>query len=283
MTNLEPANSLLGDGAALRKRAAADGVLLLRDFVSRDALARVRAAVLGICAEAGWTAPGADPMAGAAAPGQAHRPGEPAFMRVYRRIQACEAFHALAHRPELLAVFGRLLGEPIVPHARNIARVVFPNFEAWTTPAHQGHIHIGGTEETWTTWIPLGDCPRTLGSLAVMPGSHRAGVLPTQVAYGPGGKGVEARALPFDWAEPEYAAGDLLAFHSLTVHRALPNLSGRLLRLSVDFRYQAVSRPVARASFEPHHGGAAWDELYSGWQSANLQHYWRDLPLRFAD
>ena len=40
-----------------------------------------------------------------------------------------------------------------------------------------------------------------------------------------------------DWASASYRPGDVLVFHSLTVHWAPPN-RGERLRLSCDYRYQ---------------------------------------------
>ena len=40
------------------------------------------------------------------------------------------------------------------------------------------------------------------------------------------------------WSTADYKAGDVLFFNCLTVHRACPNVSGDLIRLSADYRYQ---------------------------------------------
>jgi ectoine hydroxylase-related dioxygenase (phytanoyl-CoA dioxygenase family) len=76
----------------------------------------------------------------------------------------------------------------------------------------------------WTAWIPLGDCPRRQGSLAVLPRSNR---LELAAAAAPRG----AR-----WRRFDFAAGDVLFVHSLTLHRALVNRSAEI-RVSVDYRY----------------------------------------------
>ena len=83
---------------------------------------------------------------------------------------------------------------------------------------------------------PLGDCPRVLGGLAILPGSHRAGLL----AHGANGADQVAPGREPDpgWATIDYRCGDVLMFGGLTVHGAGPNRSGNQLRLSVDHRYQ---------------------------------------------
>jgi ectoine hydroxylase-related dioxygenase (phytanoyl-CoA dioxygenase family) len=78
-----------------------------------------------------------------------------------------------------------------------------------------------------TTWMPLTDIPIALGGLAVRPGGHRHGPQrPRPLA------GTER-----GWATTDYRAGDVIIFHCLTPHAALPNLTDRL-RLSADFRWQ---------------------------------------------
>ena len=38
-----------------------------------------------------------------------------------------------------------------------------------TTPPHQDPWYIGGTQEVWTAWVPVGDCPDEFGGIAVLP------------------------------------------------------------------------------------------------------------------
>ena len=134
-----------------------------------------------------------------------------------------------------------------------------------------------------TAWIPLGDCPKTLGSLAVLAGSHHGGVYPVHPATGAGGLGIDTEELPYRWAASDFEAGDVVFFHSHTVHKGLPNLSRDRLRLSVDYRYQPASQPVVQSSLEPHYGQLQWDEIYRNWKSDRYQYYWKDLPLQMVD
>jgi ectoine hydroxylase-related dioxygenase (phytanoyl-CoA dioxygenase family) len=43
------------------------------------------------------------------------------------------------------------------------------------------------------------------------------------------------------WATSDLAAGDVVLFSALTVHRALDNVTSDRLRVSVDFRYRPAS------------------------------------------
>jgi hypothetical protein len=193
---------------------------------------------------------------------------------VYRAIQRLEAFHALAHSQELTAVFERLFGEPVFVHPRNIARVMFPNKRAPTTPPHQDFIHIQGTERAWTAWIPLGDCPQERGGLAVLGGSHKSGVLDYKAADGAGGLEAWICGQDRPWSYGGYRAGDVVMFESRTVHKSMPNSSSRV-RLSADFRFQPASEPIVPESLEPHCWPyIRWHDVYVGWRDRALQYYW---------
>ena len=54
-------------------------------------------------------------------------------------------------------------------------------------PPHQDFIHIQGSPNVWTAWLPLGDCAHDLGGLSLLVGSHKVGVLAVSRALGAGG------------------------------------------------------------------------------------------------
>jgi hypothetical protein len=252
-------------------------------LLPREPVLEVRQRILEVCEQHGFLAPGSPPAEAVARPEVRWREGDAEYMAAYDDIQRLEAFHALALRPEILGVLRRLLGEEVLAHPRNIARVMFPRNNAYRTPAHQDFVHIQGTEETYTAWIPLGDCPRELGGLEVLPGSHRRGVLPVHAAQGAGGLGVVTEGLGLEWAGGDFRCGDVLFFQSLCVHRGVNNATEDRVRLSVDYRYQGTSRPVVPASLLPHFNRLSWDEIYAGWRSRDHQYYWRAFDLQLID
>jgi ectoine hydroxylase-related dioxygenase (phytanoyl-CoA dioxygenase family) len=267
----------------LRENAEREGYLFFRGLIDRKSLLDVRREILEIVRDAGWLAPDSELMEGIARLEEKPVEPRPDFMEVYDRIMKLEAFHDLAHDPSMIAMYDRFFGEATLIHPRNIARIIFPQNVKYTTPSHQDYIHIHGTPETYTSWIPLSDCPKSLGGLAVMAGSHRSGIYETHEAYGAGGRGIDTDDLPFEWHASDFELGDVVIFHSHAIHRALPNLSEDRLRLSVDYRYQGASRPVTRASLLPHHARTTWDEIYEGWKSGNRQRYWERLPLNVVE
>jgi ectoine hydroxylase-related dioxygenase (phytanoyl-CoA dioxygenase family) len=260
----------------LRGCMARDGYLFMPGLLPTGVVHALYSSILGICQDKGW----ADTQGNAV--GQARLEGSPEFWDVYDEVQSLEAFHAFAHRPEILNVIHALVQEQVLVHPRNIARISFPNAVFFTTPAHQDFVHIQATPETYTAWIPLSDCPLVLGGLAVLAGSHKLGLLPVHKADGAGGLGVDTDNLGLEWHTSDYHAGDVLIFHSMAVHKALPNLTVNQLRLSTDYRYQGVSLPIVADGLEPHYGRLGWDTIYRGWQRADLQYYWHAVPLKIV-
>jgi len=286
LPDLQPftvSNDLLHDGDGLRARMEREGYLFFRGLIPKEEIAAARKEILAHCAAAGWLAEGTDMIEGFAHPDVKWVEPQPAFMEVYNEVLKGEAFNALALNAPLMAMLETLFGEQPLAHPRNIARIIFPENTLYTTPSHQDYIHIQGTPDTYTAWIPLSDCPQSLGSLAVLAGSHKAGVLPVHSAYGAGGLGIDTESLPYTWVGSDFACGDVVVFHSLTVHRALPNVIPGRLRLSVDYRYQPLSHPVHESSMLPHYARLTWDEIYADWKDDRNQYYWRDLPLTYAE
>ncbi len=275
-----PSNGLLDRPADLRARMDRDGFLFLRGLLPRLDVLEVRRAILECCRDAGWLVGGSELLEGRVDPSRACVEPESAFLDAYYRVQRLEAFHAFAQHPALLRVMTTLLGEPAVPHPQKIARLIFPLNVPHTTPPHQDFVFIQGTPETYTTWIPLGDCPRKLGGLQVNAGAHRNGIYEYHASLGAGGMSIRPEALPDRWHSTDYRAGDVLIFHSLMVHQGLPNLTRDRLRLSVDYRYQAPSQPICEASLRPHMGELTWEGIYRGWTSTELQYYWKRVGLR---
>ena len=82
-----------------------------------------------------------------------------------------------------------------------------------------------------------------------------------------------------------YRQGDVLIFHSATVHKAEPNRTEDAVRISVDTRFCDYGAPVFSTNLEPHHGWRIeeldWDYIYRDWQARDLAYYWRDYPNFF--
>jgi hypothetical protein len=287
MDAVEPyvdSTSLLLTPDQLRQRAAADGFLFFKGLIEPAALLEVRRQIMEICDRHGWLKEGSDILDGISKPGLAViESGDKRWQAFYNDVLKLRAFQGLALDGAMIAMLETLFGEKVLPHSRNICRLMFPQTQRFSTPPHQDHFYIGGSDETWTAWIPLGDCPTELGSLAVGRGTHTRGMMDVHEAEGAGGQAVDTGADTV-WCGGDFECGDVLILHSLTVHQGRDNLTQDRLRLSVDYRYQPRSHPVRADSLLPHMGWIDWDEAYAEWAADDpLKYYWRDWDLNITE
>lgn len=277
MKPFKDSTDIAGDGSLLRQRMHEDGYLFIRSLLPGEILEALRLAFLKTAREAGWARADTPPEDGIADLNGFCVEPEAAYMDVYADMYAIEAFHELQHHPNVVRLLECMAGEPILPHPRIIARTIFPQREAYTTPAHQDFIPIQGTAETYTAWIPLSELPAEMGGLQVAAGSHRHGVYDFKPALGAGGIEI-TDPLEGAWVNSPFEQGDVLFFHSMLVHKGLPNRSDRL-RMSIDARYQRTSDPIAPGSILPHSQPNTWENIYRGWRDESLKYYWENHEL----
>jgi ectoine hydroxylase-related dioxygenase (phytanoyl-CoA dioxygenase family) len=140
---------------------------------------------------------------------------------------------------------------------------------------------MDGDAECFTVWIPLHDCPTDQGPLQILEGSHRFGIQNHNKANLHVPEIPDGTALGGDWVGGPINAGDVLIFHSLTVHAASPNVSDRL-RVSLDCRFQDYGRAVNPANLAfAGESGKSWEKTYASWRSNDLKYYWKRMPLTF--
>lgn len=286
----EDSSELLSNGPALRAKGARDGYLFFRRLLPEDALLTVRAELLRIVERHGWLAPDPDPLAGklnvaalSAVLEAEMRTDIGVSTAAYDDVQRLACVHGLPHHPSLLAIYRTLFDGEVLVHPRHIVRMISPHPSVFPTPQHQDYPLIQGTPRTWTCWFPIGKCPREMGALTVLRGSHVNGYLPVAPARGAGGIAAQTCPGENDWIEGDFEPGDVLTFPSFTVHRALPSRVRDRIRLSFDVRYQPLADPVDAASLQPH-CGLSWENIYAGWppETADLQYYWRRVPLTMS-
>ena len=257
----------------------AKGYVLIRGLIPRESVSAVLNDVTRALSAAGWLLPDSDPRERLAVPGTACGDPDPEFKRVYQEVFNLESFHALPHHEALQEVMKMLAGDELLVHPKPIGRLIFPQCERLVTHAHQDYEFMGGDPECFTVWIPLHDCPMDAGPLRILEGSHRFGAqnherenlhvpeIPDRAALGDG------------WVGGHVNAGDVLMFHSLTVHAAGPNMSDRL-RLSLDCRFQDARRVLNPSNLVfAGESGKSWEKTYAGWKSDRLKFYWKRIPL----
>lgn len=270
MDELHDSSDVRGDGVALRERFIADGYVFLPGLLPREEVGALRADILAVLARHRWLADGSD-VADAQPGTEWINEGDDAFFPMYGDLQSQYRFHALAHHERLTGAVARLLDADVLVHPRKISRVTFPDNPFGTTPPHQDYRFIQGTPDVITAWVPLGDLTEGEGGLRVLAASQHGGLLPPVSYNAVGGIGVAADDHHPRWASTTFRMGDVLLFHSLTVHGAVPNHSRRL-RISADYRYQAAREPVTEGTLRPHYFPSVpdWPELTGTWPSTDV-------------
>jgi ectoine hydroxylase-related dioxygenase (phytanoyl-CoA dioxygenase family) len=257
----------------------ARGYLLIRGVLPVEDVAGMLAEITRIVSAAGWLLSDQSSEERVADVRAACGDPDPEFKRVYEQIFNLQAFHAFAHHPALRRVMHLLAGDELLVHPKPIGRLIFPNCDRLVIHAHQDHRSLDGDSESFTAWMPLHDCPVEVGPLQIMEGSHVYGLQSIDPATGIIAK---ETARGGDWVGGPIYAGDVLIFHSLTVHAATPNISNQL-RVSIDCRFQDARRAVNPANFVfPGSGNEkSWETTYAGWPSEELKYFWKTMPLLF--
>ncbi len=277
-------NDILDSPGAMKKRLLQEGYLFFKSLIAPSRIESLRAEILDLYRRNDWVMAGTDPLEGRVDIGKSCAEGEPPYLEVYRRLYALRSFHAVAHSPEMMDVTGKLIDGEVLPHPAKVARMSFPQSDRHTTPIHQDFVHFQGSFYTLTCWTPLSDCPVELGGLAIHPRPWSEEIFDHHFSLGAGMLKIDEDRLEGAWHTTDYEVGDVLAFHSLTVHKALPNQTGELMRISLDNRYQAAGDVINDRQLQPHLSGSGqrwgWDEIYGDWQPGDeLAWYWRDMDL----
>lgn len=254
------------------------GYVFLPGLLDPERVLATRRALLTAASGAGWLEPGSDPDD--ALPGDRTHDERDVedYKTAYVDVQRAQPFHELAHSDALLDVVEQVLGEPSFALPFKIGRFSFPGSDLGPTAPHQDYYYIQGSTDTLTAWVPLGACASGGGRLVALAGSHRLGPLPPIPLEKTPGFRMETSHLGLEWHGGDYQPGDVLLFHSLTVHGAEANTTDHV-RVSADYRYQPVADPIADNSLEPHYRVTTWDDVYADWTDDTLQYYWKALPL----
>ena len=264
---------------SLQEEIDTRGYILIRKLLPQDDLIPLLAEITQILSAASWLVPGHDPLERVANINATCGDPAPAFKQTYQQVFNLEAFHSLPHHPRLQQVMNMIVGNRLLIHPKPIGRLIFPQCDQLTVHAHQDYRFMSGDPECFTVWIPLHDCPVEVGPLRILEGSNHLGYIKHEEDNLHVPEIPSEAAIHGDWVGGRIDAGDVLIFHSLTVHAASPNMSDRL-RISLDCRFQDYSRAFHPANLAfAGESGKSWEKTYAAWQSNNLKYYWKALPL----
>lgn len=279
---------IIHDAEALRRRFTEQGYLFFRKLLPREPVLALGEQLIACCRRHGFFE--SNPV---------DDEGKMDLERIrtyFEEAYRLRDLHAVPRHPAILSVYSRLFGRPAVPHARTSLRTI-PCGTNQVWPVHQDYLNIGTHDEVWNTWLPVGDCPRELGALWILPGSHKLGVAgnrrlsEAENFFEASGDLFEHPPDGLEWATDDLECGDVVMFNGMTYHRGAPNLRPGEIRLSVDNCVQPVDTDFIPSAFDVHSGdfgifnqGVTWDDVYSAWPEDDpLRYYWHALDLRFAD
>ncbi|MEM1188255.1 MAG: phytanoyl-CoA dioxygenase family protein [Pseudomonadota bacterium] len=275
--------SALEEGAVeLRERYERSGYLYFPDALPRDLTQPLLDDLLGVLSpRISWDGATARPTLRS----EPFFESDPVWDAVYPGIQALESLHRLFHAPQTERLMALVAGEHSFVYPMKMARIATPGKIGFETPPHQDAFshHAGPTMAG--IWVALHDVDERMGRLTLLPGSHLRGVRTVHEAAGVGGVQCEIYDDERLWHVGNVSAGDVIIFHSRTVHRAQPNTATGDVRLSVDTRFCDYGARVFSTNLEPHHGWRIphldWEFIYRNWRRRDLCYYWRDYPALF--
>ena len=268
---------LIEDRARLLEHAHQNGYLFFPGLLPTEPLLELRRQVLRVADQHELLAPDTDPDDGIRRKGVfiCEQDRSETFINFYVDVQKLRLFHALPHHECIVHVLEVLFGASVFIHPRHICHAIFPGEHQYTTPPHQDFSPVRGSQETWTVWTPLGDCDAELGGLAIARGSNRRGLLEDG-----GVRSWELIKNSTEWVSNPFKCGDVVMFHSLTIHRGRDNMTEDRIRLATSARYQSVDEPVDEDALTVHLGCAKWDEVYSEWETDDpLKYYWNTIDM----
>ncbi|HEX8079622.1 MAG TPA: phytanoyl-CoA dioxygenase family protein [Jatrophihabitans sp.] len=174
----------------------------------------------------------------------------PLGIRVARAMAASVAVARTVTDPCLLTAIGQLVQSSVFVHPRWILRVSMPRVHGrFSMPPHQDFPFTQGALDTITCWIPLHEVPEESSPLMFVARSHQRGLWP--IDHTRQRPVCDVSALDrVKWEVVPCAVGDIVLFHSLTVHASRRATDG-LSRVSIDARYQATHDHISPVELTP--------------------------------
>lgn len=241
------------DRDALWRRLRRQGYLFLPGLLDPDVVWGFRRFYFDSLRHTGLLAGGTDPVDGLTD----QSPVDSAALReaLFRRVVPSQEYQDFCTQPTIRDWFAWMLSDEVHLHRRKILRHTRPTEQGvgHSTPAHYDLLYLrDGTDRVLSIWMPLGDCPTSLGGLIYLEGSHQW-VLAEEAE---GRLNRPAAGITMDlpgladehdarWLLADYAVGDVVVHSAHMVHAALDNVDDAgQIRLSTDIRYQRINDPI---------------------------------------
>jgi hypothetical protein len=242
----EDATPLLDDPEQLVRTAEEQGYLYFKGLIPTELVDPVRALACEVAEGFGWVV--ADPKnppfiyADPDAYFEGRGWDDPRFVELQVKVCYSDVFRKLVVHDNIMNVLATVYGEPAALALTNHCWLKLPGSPEHTTLPHQDIFYLPDCPRMWTVWYPLVDTPLDVGSLGVVPESHKR--------EWPHIDNLTGIKVPRDvtFATGDTKPGDLVAFSAGTIHCAWSNVSPSYCRLSLDVRYEpaATSQSLLR-------------------------------------
>ena len=161
--------------------------------------------------------------------------------QVYTAIRETPWLIDFARQPAIVQRVKAVLGDSCGLFTKAPFRIDMPLWTKELALWHQDYFYVRGNSDIVTAWIPFQQTTYFNGCLSVMPGSHKAGIVPHDVAVGK--KWVPSSIFGNEIRLVEMNKGDLLLFNALLLHSGNLNLSSSI-RYSLQPRYTSLSGDI---------------------------------------
>ena len=170
---------------------------------------------------------------------------------LYDRLKYLPALSRLSASKSVLGFCKELgLGMPSLMGSSNM-RLDKPGDDRHLFAWHQDTLYLLGSTNAVTIWVPLGDVDLIRGTIQVIPGSHKLGILPfKRISDKPILKNLpflqRDLVLDVDVSEEPHTMiatrGDVVVFKQMLLHRSTPNNS-RKIRWTAQLRITDLAEP----------------------------------------
>lgn len=167
------------------------------------------------------------------------------FVSTGKQAQHLISLHRLGTEPKLINLLKSLGYDfPMIgvrPAMQFNSRHLSKGGSHWKLGAHQDWRTGQGSLDSIVMWFPMVDCGEALGSLQILPATHKDGLLKADTS---GYLGSIQEDLPEEaYVQTEFEVGDLLVFSAFLVHRSGENVT-KNIRWSVQLRYNNMAEPT---------------------------------------
>lgn len=284
---LETANHLLGNPEALQTQMKEAGYLFFRHLIDPEAVLRARREILLKYATVGEIDSINHPVMDAIQ--SDHSFIDQVNLRAFTEsVRSGLAYEQVVQHPSLFEFLEDLLGGAVRSYDFRWPRFVRPGEGCGFH--YDGPYMNRGTDNVFTTWIPIGDVARHEGALIILENSHQSDQLLSDYATKDADKEkiswlstdpIELqKELGGRWLTTDFKAGDVLCFGMHMLHGALDNRSPiRRCRLTSDTRYQLASEPLDErwngADPEAHGNDKVFLPGLGQWDNVDFQDEWK--------